>query len=289
MVRVALIQSIGAVDPTQGLAHHLELISQAKELGAEIICTQELFKTRYFCNRIDPEFFSWAEEINGPTLRCFMEIAKKFNVVLIGSIFEKRAAGLYHNTAIVVDADGSYLGCYRKAHIPDDPGYFEKYYFAAGENDFPVFQTRYARIGVLICWDQWFPEAARIAALKGAQIIFYPTAIGWLVEEKMAFGQDQLTAWLTIQRAHAIANGIFVASINRTGVEGDDKSRWIEFWGRSFLIDPFGRIINQAGEKEEIVVGELDFSLIEKTRINWPFLRDRRIDLYEQITRRYFP
>ncbi|CAI9085522.1 acyltransferase [Candidatus Methylacidiphilum fumarolicum] len=289
MVRVALIQSIGAVDPTQGLAHHLELISQAKELGAEIICTQELFKTRYFCNRIDSEFFSWAEDINGPTLQCFMEIAKKLNVVLIGSIFEKRAPGLYHNTAIVVDADGSYLGCYRKAHIPDDPGYFEKYYFTAGENDFPVFQTRYARIGVLICWDQWFPEAARIAALKGAQIIFYPTAIGWLVEEKMVFGQDQLTAWLTIQRAHAIANGIFVASINRTGLEGDEKSRCIEFWGRSFLVDPFGRIIKQAGEKEEILVGELDFSLIEKTRINWPFLRDRRIDLYEQITRRYFP
>ncbi|QSR89055.1 carbon-nitrogen hydrolase [Methylacidiphilum caldifontis] len=287
MLKIALIQSYGGRDPEEGLNRQLELIYKAKEWGAQIICTPELFRTRYFCNQIDPCFFAWAEEINGPTLQSFMEVAKKLNVVLIGSIFEKRTPGLYHNTAIVVDADGSYLGCYRKAHIPDDPGYFEKYYFSPGEIEFPIFKTQFAKIGVLICWDQWFPEPARILALKGAQIIFYPTAIGWLIEEKESFGQDQLSSWQIIQRAHALANGVFVASVNRVGLEGDEQSRRIEFWGRSFLVDPFGRMIKEAGEKEEILIGEINFDLIEKTRINWPFLRDRRIDLYGKMTERF--
>lgn len=287
MLKVALIQSYGACDPKEGLNKQIELIYRAKEQGAQIVCTQELFRTRYFCNRIDPRFFEWAEEIHGPTFQSFIEIAHKLNIVLIGSIFEKRTPGLYHNTAIVIDADGKYLGCYRKAHIPDDPGYFEKYYFTPGEMEFPVFQTRFAKIGVLICWDQWFPEPARILALRGAQIIFYPTAIGWLLEEKQSFGQDQLSAWQSIQRSHALANGIYVASVNRVGIEGDERSQCIEFWGRSFFADPFGRIIKEAGEKEEILLAEIDFALIEKTRINWPFLRDRRIDLYRKITERF--
>jgi N-carbamoylputrescine amidase len=258
-------------------------IRETAAMGARVICLQELFASRYFCWEENHDYFSLAEAIPGPTTELFSALARELDVVLIASLFEKRAPGLYHNTVAVIDADGKYLGKYRKHHIPDDPGYYEKFYFAPGDSGYKVFDTKYARIGTLICWDQWYPEAARITSLLGAEIIFYPTAIGWDVSQNEVLNQKQYQAWQTIQRSHAISNGVFVVSVNRTGIEGD-----MNFWGGSFISDPFGSLLYQAShELEDIHVHEINLAKIEKTRIHWPFLRDRRIDSYEPILNRF--
>jgi len=258
-------------------------IREAAGMGAKIICLQELFTSIYFCWEENHDHFSLAETIPGPTTELFSELARELDIVLIASLFEKRTEGIYHNTIAVIDADGRYLGKYRKHHIPDDPGYYEKFYFTSGDSGYKVFNTKYARIGTLICWDQWYPEAARITSLLGAQIIFYPTAIGWANTQREALNRQQYQAWQTIQRSHAIANGVYVVSVNRTGIEGN-----MNFWGGSFIADPFGKVIYQAShELEEIHVQELDLDKIEETRIHWPFFRDRRIDSYGPILNRY--
>ncbi len=261
----------------------IAMIREAVGKGAQIICLQELFASEYFCREENYDYFSLAEPVPGPTTKLFQDIAAELNVVLLASLFEKRARGIYHNTLAVIDADGSYLGKYRKNHIPDDPGYYEKFYFTPGDSGYPVFCTKYARIGGLICWDQWYPEAARIASLMGAEILFYPTAIGWAVSQHESVNKQQYNAWQTIQRAHAIANGVFVVSVNRTGREHD-----INFWGGSFVADPHGELLFQASPgKEEVHVEELDLRKIDEVRIHWPFLRDRRIDSYGPILDRY--
>ena len=261
----------------------LSRIRETARMGAQIICLQELFTSTYFCWQENHDYFSLAEAIPGPSTNLFSELARELNIVLVASLFEKRTEGIYHNTIAVIDADGSYLGKYRKHHIPDDPGYYEKFYFTPGDSGYKVFDTKYARIGTLICWDQWYPEAARITSLMGAQIIFYPTAIGWAKTQHEALNRQQYEAWQTIQRSHAIANGVFVVSVNRTGIEGD-----MNFWGGSFIADPFGKVLYQAShDQEEIHVQELNLDKIEKTRIHWPFLRDRRIDSYGPILNRY--
>jgi len=261
-------------------------IRDAAAQGAQIISTQELFRSPYFCREERAELFDLAEPLNGPTAAALSKLARELSVVLLGSIFEHRAAGVYHNTAILFDADGSMLGAYRKMHIPDDPLYFEKYYFTPGDLGFRCFDTRYARIAPLICWDQWFPEGARMAALGGAQVIFYPTAIGWHPSEKEEYGAVQHDAWRTIQRSHAIANGVYVAAINRVGYEGPPE-HGIEFWGRSFVASPFGEVLAEAShDGEETLVVECDPKRIEETRRNWPFLRDRRIDAYSGLLSR---
>ena len=284
---VALIQMSCSPDPQENFAKAEARIREAAKRGAQIVCLQELIRSQYFCREENPDFFELAEPVPGPSTEALSNLAHGLNIALIGSLFERRAAGIYHNTAAVLDADGSLLGKYRKMHIPDDPLYYEKFYFTPGDLGFPNFDTRFARVGVLVCWDQWYPEGARLASLGGANILFYPTAIGWHPSEKQEFGAAQLDAWRTIQRAHAIANGVFVAAANRVGFEGTPQSG-LEFWGHSFVCDPFGQILAEASaDKEEILIVECDPSRVEEVRRNWPFLRDRRIDAYSPILERW--
>ena len=264
-----------------------EKLYEAADKGATVACLPELFRTQYFCQTEQISNFDLAEPIPGPTSEALSLAAKETGLVIVGSLFERRAAGIYHNTVVVFEADGSIHGMYRKMHIPDDPLYYEKYYFTPGDLGFQSFATSAGNLGTLICWDQWYPEAARLTALKGAEVIFYPTAIGWHPKEKAEFGEAQHDAWKTMQRSHAIANGVYVAAVNRIGHEGPNDGG-IEFWGRSFVADPFGRVIAEASvSEEEILIVPLDPKLSEETRRNWPFLRDRRIDAYEPILRRY--
>jgi N-carbamoylputrescine amidase len=272
-------------DPGENLAKAEWRIREAAGRGAQIVCVQELFRSQYFCREERAELFDLAEPVPGPTTECFSRLAADLKIVIVGSVFEHRAPGVYHNTAVVIDAGGEFLGAYRKMHIPDDPLYFEKYYFAPGDLGFRCFETRYARIAPLVCWDQWYPEAARLSSLGGAQVLFYPTAIGWHPSEKAEFGAAQRDAWRTIQRAHAIANGIYVAAVNRVGYEGPPQ-HGLEFWGASFVSDPFGQVMAEAGEADETLVVECDPRRIEEVRRNWPFLRDRRIDAYAPILNR---
>lgn len=276
-----------APDARQNLEKAIDRIREAAARGAKIICLQELFRSQYFCREENAELFDLAEPIPGPSTESIGQVAKELGVVVIASLFERRAAGLYHNTAAIVGADGALLGVYRKMHIPDDPLYYEKFYFTPGDLGFLNFETPHARIGVLVCWDQWYPEGARLTALQGADVLFYPTAIGWHPSEKAQYGAAQLDAWQTIQRAHAIANGIYVAAVNRTGYEGTPDSG-LEFWGSSFVADPFGQIVAQASTgEEEILVVECDPKRAEDVRRNWPFIRDRRIDAYGPLTSRW--
>jgi N-carbamoylputrescine amidase len=276
-----------STDPDANLEAAESRIREAAKRGAQVICLPELFRSQYFCREEDARLFDLAETIPGPSTERMGPLAKELGVVIVASLFEKRAAGLYHNTAAVIDADGSLLGLYRKMHIPDDPLFFEKFYFTPGDLGFRAFDTKFGRIATLICWDQWYPEAARLASLTGANVLFYPTAIGWHPSEKAEFGVAQHDAWRTIQRSHAIANGIYVAAVNRIGFEGPPE-RGLEFWGASFVSDPFGRILAQAShDKEEILVVECDPRQMEEVRRNWPFLRDRRIDAYGDITSRF--
>jgi N-carbamoylputrescine amidase len=284
--RIGLIQMACSKDPNENLAKAEWRIREAAGKGAQIVCMQELFRSQYFCQREDAALFDLAEPIPGPTTESFARLARELEVALVGSVFERRAAGVYHNTAMVIDADGSLLGIYRKMHIPDDPGYYEKYYFTPGDLGFPCFDTRFARVAPLVCWDQWYPEAARLAALAGAQVLFYPTAIGWHPAEKARDGAAQFDAWRTIQRAHAIANGLYVAAVNRVGYEGPPETG-LEFWGGSFVADPFGQVLAEAShDREETLIVECDPRRIEEVRRNWPFLRDRRIDAYTGIASR---
>ena len=284
---VGLVQMRCSSDPGENLACASERIREAAARGAQVICLPELFRTQYFCREENAELFALAEPVPGPTTEALGKLAKSLGVVLVASVFERRAAGVFYNTAIVMDADGSLLGKYRKMHIPDDPLYYEKFYFTPGDLGFLNFDTRFARIGVLICWDQWYPEAARVTSLLGANILFYPTAIGWHPAEKAEHGAAQLDAWRTVQRGHAIANGVFVAAVNRTGYEGTPESG-LEFWGHSFLADPFGQVLAEAAaDKEEVLIAACDTQHIEEVRHNWPFLRDRRIDAYPPILNRW--
>ena len=291
--RVGLVQMSATPDPEKNLRRAIDRLHQAQAKGAQIVCLPELFQTQYFCQREDAALFDLAEPIPGPTTARLSEVAKQLRILLIASLFERRAAGVYHNTAVMIDADGSLRGIYRKMHIPDDPLYYEKFYFTPGDLGFKAFDTQVGRVGTLVCWDQWYPEGARLTALQGAQVLFYPTAIGWHPDEKEHFGEAQFDAWQTIQRAHAIANGVYVAVVNRVGFEEGDvrgnkaAGKGLEFWGGSFLADPFGRVIAQAShDKEEILVGDVDLRALEDIRRNWPFLRDRRIDAYAPITSR---
>ena len=275
-----------SADPAENLAKAEWRIREAAGRGAQIICVEELFRSQYFCREQRPELFDLAEPIPGATTASFAPLARELKVVLIGSVFERRTAGVYHNTAVVIDADGSLLGLYRKMHIPDDPLYFEKYYFTPGDLGFRCFDTRYARVAPLVCWDQWYPEAARLAALGGAEILFYPTAIGWHPAEKAEYGAAQHDAWRTIPRSHAIANGLFVATVNRVGYEGPPH-HGLEFWGGSFVADPFGQVLCEASaDRDETLITTCDTRRIEDVRRNWPFLRDRRIDAYSAICSR---
>jgi N-carbamoylputrescine amidase len=287
---LGLVQMRSTKSANDNLARAGEQIREAASRGAQIICMHELFLGEYFCRTEDATLFDLAQPVPGPATEALAKIAKEKNAVIVASLFERRAPGVYHNSCAVLDADGSFLGKYRKMHIPDDPLYYEKFYFTPGDLGFPNFDTKYARIGVQICWDQWYPEGARLTALSGAQVIFYPTSIGWHPHEKSPFGAAQLDAWRTIQRAHAIANGVYVAVVNRLGFEGNPANGdpGIEFWGNSFVADPFGQIVAQAGsEREEILVVECDPAKSEDTRRNWPFLRDRRIDAYQPILNRW--
>ncbi|HZS61025.1 MAG TPA: carbon-nitrogen hydrolase [Gemmatimonadaceae bacterium] len=284
--KVGLIQAAVTDDIAANVRDARDKIREAASKGAQIVCLQELFDAPYFAQSTKAERFDLAEPIPGPTVTAMQSLAKSLAIVLIVPIFEREAAGVYRNSAAVIDADGSLLGVYRKLHIPDDPQYYEKYYFTPGDT-FKVWPTKQAKIGTLICWDQWFPEGARITSLMGAEILFYPTAIGWHPAEKAAVGQAQLSAWQTIQRSHAIANGVFVAAVNRVGHEPEPGTNGIEFWGHSFIADPFGRVIAQAGTGPEVLVAECDPKIIEETRRNWPFLRDRRVDAYAQIGHRF--
>jgi N-carbamoylputrescine amidase len=284
---IGLIQMRCSPDPGENLAKGLANIREAAGRGAQIICLPELFRSQYFCREENVEMFSLSEPVPGPSTEALSKLARELNIVIIGSVFERRAAGIYHNTAVILGADGALLGKYRKMHIPDDPLYYEKFYFTPGDLGFPNFDTSYGRVAVLVCWDQWYPEAARLSSLLGTNILFYPTAIGWHPREKAAAGAAQLDAWITIQRSHAIANGVYVAAVNRVGYEGTPESG-LEFWGNSFVADPFGQILKQASsDKEEILVVECDTARIEDTRRSWPFLRDRRIDAYSPILERW--
>jgi N-carbamoylputrescine amidase len=287
---VGLIQMSSSKDASANLDRAIGKIREAAKRGAQIICLDELFCGEYFCRTEEAALFDLAEAIPGPTTDSLAKIARENNVALVISLFERRAAGIYHNSCAVLDADGSFLGKYRKMHIPDDPLYYEKFYFTPGDLGFPNFDTKFGRIGIQICWDQWYPEGSRLTALKGAQVIFYPTSIGWHPKEKTEFGAAQLDAWRTIQRSHAIANGTFVAVVNRVGYEGNPAAGdpGIEFWGNSFVADPFGQVVSQAGsENEEILVVECDPAKSEETRRGWPFFRDRRIDAYQPILNRW--
>jgi N-carbamoylputrescine amidase len=287
--RIALIQMSMNSDTSKNLRKAKEFVIQAAKNGAKIICLPEMYKSLYFCQKEKHEFFKLAEKLEGESFQEFSKLAKKFKSVIIVPIFEKRTDGLYHNSLIVIDDKGELLGFYRKIHIPDDPLYYEKFYFTPGDTGFKSFKTKYGNIGTLICWDQWFPEGARITALKGAEILFYPTAIGWHPSEKEKYGQAQRESWITIQRSHAIANGVFVAAVNRVGFEKvDEQSEGIIFWGSSFICNPQGIIIAQASEdKEETLYADIDLSKVDVYRTHWPFLRDRRIDIYDEITKRF--
>ena len=283
MPRLALLQSKTFATKSEAFDHHEVLIRKAAAAGANIVVTQELFLTPYFCTVQDPALFDLADSVPGPVTDRLGALAAELGIVLIASLFEHRGPGLYHNTAAIHDADGTLLGCYRKAHIPQDPAFEEKFYFTPGDSGWPVWTTRFGNIGVLICWDQWFPEAARLMALGGAQLLIYPTAIGWLPEEKPTLGDAQHCAWETVQRGHAVANGCYLAAVNRTGHEGNT-----EFWGRSFIANPYGEILAKAATTtEEILLQDLDFQTIENFRRIWPFFRDRRIDAYADLTNRW--
>lgn len=285
--RVGLVQMNCSLDAGENLEKAIARTREAAARGAQIVCLQELFRSQYFCRQETAELFDLAETIPGPSTSALAQVAREAGVAIIASLFEKRARGLYHNTAVVLNPDGEMAGLYRKMHIPDDPLYFEKFYFTPGDTGFRTFDTPFGRIGVLVCWDQWYPEGARLTALQGADILFYPTAIGWHPAERAEFGAQQVDAWQTIQRAHAIANGLYVAAVNRVGFEGD-ASAGLEFWGHSFVADPFGVKIAEAGDAaEEILVVECDRRRIEEVRRNWPFFRDRRIDFYGGITDRW--
>lgn len=287
-VTLGLLQHACTARPAENLRKTLALAERAAKKGAQIICTQELFRSQYFCQSEDHANFKLAESIPGPSTDAFCRLAKKYGVVIVASLFEKRAGGLYHNTAAIIDADGRLQGVYRKMHIPDDPLYYEKFYFTPGDTGFRAWQTKFGKIGVLICWDQWYPEGARLTALQGAEILFYPTAIGWHPGEKAKFGVNQHGAWETIQRAHAVANGCYVAVTNRIGLETPIGGDGIEFWGQSFIAGTSGEILAKGSvDREEILYATVDMGKVDETRTHWPFLRDRRIDAYGDITRRY--
>jgi N-carbamoylputrescine amidase len=289
IINLGLLQTSASASPGENLKKTLGLVERAARSGAQIICTQELFCSQYFCQSENHDFFKLAEKIPGPATAALQKLAKKHAVVIIASLFEKRAAGVYHNTAAVIDADGSLMGIYRKMHIPDDPLFYEKFYFTPGDLGFKVWNTRYGKIGVLICWDQWYPEAARLTAMQGAEILFYPTAIGWHPREKQEYGERQHGAWETIQRSHAVANGCFVASVNRIGHEiiSGVGGPGIEFWGQSFVAGTSGEFLAKASvEKEEVLIVPVDLAKVDLTRTHWPFLRDRRIDAYGDLTKR---
>jgi N-carbamoylputrescine amidase len=290
---VGLVQMHCTPDPDENLKRASQFVRDAARQGAQVVCLPELFKTQYFCQREEPALFDLAETIPGPSTEVLCKVAQEAKVAIIASLFEKRARGVYHNTAVMIDSDGKVLGLYRKMHIPDDPLYYEKFYFTPGDLGFKAFDTHFGRIGTLVCWDQWYPEGARLTALQGAEVLFYPTAIGWHPAEKEQYGTAQHDAWRTIQRAHAIANGVYVAVVNRVGhetgnIRGNEvKGAGLEFWGRSFLCDPFGVVLAEGShDKEEILIGEVDAQKMEDVRRNWPFLRDRRIDAYGPITSR---
>lgn len=284
-VKVGMVQMSCTADKLANLQKAIEKVKEAAAKGAQIVCLQELFTSLYFCDVEDYDNFKLAEPVPGPSTEALGKIAKELGVVIIASLFEKRTQGLYHNTTAILDADGSYLGKYRKMHIPDDPAYYEKFYFTPGDLGYKVFNTKFAKIGVLICWDQWYPEASRITALMGAEILFYPTAIGWATSQDEDTNTEQYNAWQTIQRSHSVANGLHVVSVNRVGFEQQGN---MKFWGGSFIANPFGTIIYKAShEKEEVHVEELDLDKTDRYRTHWPFLRDRRIDSYQQITKRF--
>ena len=287
-VTLGLLQHACSADPAENLKKALALADRAAKKGAQIICTQELFRSQYFCQAEKHAYFKLAEPIPGPTTKAFQALAKKHDVVVIASVFEKRTAGIYHNTAVVIDAGGKILGKYRKMHIPDDPLFYEKFYFTPGDTGFRAWQTKYAKIGVLVCWDQWYPEAARLTAMQGAEILFYPTAIGWHPKEKAKYGANQHGAWETIQRSHAVANGCYVASINRVGHERPEGGDGLEFWGQSFVAGASGQLLAKASvDKEEVMVVPVELDEVDATRRYWPFFRDRRIDAYEGLTKRF--
>ena len=285
-VTLGLLQHACTADPAENLQKTLALVEKAAKQGAKIICTQELFRSQYFCQNEDHENFKLAEPIPGPSTVAFQKLAKKHKVVIVASLFEKRSSGLYHNTAVIIDADGKLLGIYRKMHIPDDPLFYEKFYFTPGDLGFRAWQTKFGKIGVCVCWDQWYPEAARLTAMQGAEILFYPTAIGWHPREKAELGKQQHSAWETIQRAHAIANGCYVAATNRVGHE-KLAGEGLEFWGQSFIVGTSGEILAKASAAEnETLIVPLDLGKVDDTRTHWPFLRDRRIDAYAGLTQR---
>ena len=287
ITKVALVQMHCSPDPDANVERACALLREAHRLGAQIACLPELFRSQYFCQVEDHKYFELAEPIPGPTSDRLAAVARETGMTILGSLFERRAAGIYHNTSVVLDGNGAIVGKYRKMHIPDDPLYYEKFYFTPGDLGFQAIRTDHATVGTLVCWDQWYPEAARLTALKGAEILFYPTAIGWHPAEKDEFGPAQADAWHTMQRAHAISNGVYVIAVNRIGHEGPSDGG-IEFWGGSFAADPFGRVIARAShDREEVLVVECDPALIETTRQHWPFLRDRRIDAYGPIIQRF--
>lgn len=284
--KVGLVQMRCTGDARENQAAAEEGIRTAAKRGAKVVCLPELYRSLYFCQSEDHANFSLAEPIPGPSTNALAALAKKLKVAIVGSLFERRAAGIYHNTAVVLDADGCHVGTYRKMHIPDDPLYYEKFYFTPGDLGFQAFDTKHGRIGTLVCWDQWYPEAARLTALRGPTVLFYPTAIGWHPSEKQEWGESQISAWQTIQRSHAIANGVYVAAVNRVGHEGA-KQAGIEFFGASFICDPYGRILAEASRnRPAVLVAEVDPRTVETARQHWPFLRDRRIDAYGPITER---
>ena len=287
---IALVQMACGPVPKENLSTAVAKVEEAARRGTKVVCLPELFRSQYFCQREDPALFDLAESIPGPSTEALGEVAGRHNVVIIVPVFERRTAGLYHNSVVVVDSDGSIAGLYRKMHVPDDPAYYEKFYFTPGDRGFQAIQTSAGKIGTLICWDQWYPEAARLTTLQGAEMLFYPTAIGWHPSEKAREGESQRSAWQTIQRSHAIANGVFVATVNRVGHEKSDvEGDGIEFWGSSFVCDPFGTVLAEASiDKEEILLAEVNVGRVEEVRRNWPFLRDRRVDAYGGITKRFF-
>ncbi len=284
-INIGLVQMSCTSNKEENLLKAVAKVKEAAAKGAQIVCLQELFTSLYFCDVEDYDNFKLAEPIPGPSTDALRDVARENNVVIIASLFEKRTQGLYHNTTAVIDADGSYLGKYRKMHIPDDPAFYEKFYFTPGDLGYKVFKTKFATIGVLICWDQWYPEAARITALMGAEVLFYPTAIGWSTAQDTPTNTEQYDAWQTIQRSHAVANGVHVVSVNRVGLEQEGR---MKFWGGSFVANPFGTVIYKAShEEEEVIVQEIDTDATDRYRTHWPFLRDRRIDSYQPITKRY--
>ncbi len=287
-VTLGLLQHACTGSPAANLKKALTLAERAAKQGAKIICTQELFRSQYFCQEEDHKYFDLAEAIPGPSTKAFQAVAKKYKAVIIASLFEKRASGLYHNTAVVIDADGKLLGVYRKMHIPDDPLFYEKFYFTPGDTGFRAWDTKYGKIGVLVCWDQWYPEGARLTALQGAEILFYPTAIGWHPKEKKEYGTNQHGAWEIIQRSHAVANGCYVAAVNRIGHEAPAGGDGLEFWGQSFVAGTSGQLLAKASmDKEEVLLVPIELGKVDVTRTHWPFLRDRRIDAYGELTKRF--